>query len=446
MVFNSFSFLFIFFPIFFVLYLRVPVKNTGWLILIGSAVFYIVGAWKSPVQIAVLAGVAAVGVLGCALFRREGCRRKTLLALMIALAAAPLVYVKAAGLMSPDAPALPVGLSFYTFQTIALLVHAFQHQGADALSSANSILFFPKLLSGPIAGPAEILPGVMQKKPTRQMIDEGLQEFIIGLGYKVILADHLAGVLGLIFIRGVQGVSVPLAWLGALCYALQLYFDFCGYSRMAVGVARMLGIRLPQNFRHPYCSGSIREFWKRWHITLGWWFRTYVYIPLGGSRNGTPRLVFSTLVVWLLTGIWHGGGWNFVFWGLMMFALLMGEFFLWGDWIQKHPVAGHIYVPFLVMLSWIFFYTAGPAEAGHYFARLVGFTTLPYDPADWVEPFEQVRVYLALAILWATPLPEKAFHKVEGTLFGWILLGALFLISLFFMSTAASELFLYFSF
>ena len=406
-----------------------------------------------------------------------------MLAIFIAAAAAPLVVVKAMGLASAHAPGLPVGLSFYTFQTIALLVYAYQNEGADALDAANTILFFPKLLSGPIAEPGGILGSMREKKTAggpggarekrtagdpggarekrtaggpggardakwidRAMIDEGLQEFIIGLAYKVILADHLAGVLGPIFIRGVEGVSVPLAWLGAVCYSLQLYFDFCGYSRMAVGIAAMFGVRLPQNFRHPYCSGSIREFWKRWHITLGWWFRTYVYIPLGGSRNGTRRLVFSTLVVWLLTGIWHGGGWNFVFWGLMMFVLLMGEFFLWGDWIAKHPVIGHIYVPFMAMLGWVFFYTGTPAEAGHYFLRLVGITSLPFDQADWVDVFANVRVYLALAILWSTPLPEKAFEKVKGTLFGWILLFGLFLISLFFMSTASSEPFLYFSF
>ena len=446
MVFNSFSFLFIFFPIFFVLYLRVPAKAAGWLILAGSIAFYAAGAWKAPVQLGILAAVTAAGVIGCMLFQREGMRRKWLLAAFIAIAAAPLVIVKAMGLAMANAPGLPVGLSFYTFQTIALLVYAYQNTGTDVLTAANGILFFPKLLSGPIANPEELVGELRGKRFDRAMIEDGLQEFVIGLGYKVILADHLAGVLGPIFIRGVEGVSVPLAWLGALCYSLQLYFDFCGYSRMAVGVASMLGIRLPQNFRHPYCSGSIREFWKRWHITLGWWFRTYVYIPLGGSRNGTGRLVFSTLVVWLLTGIWHGGGWNFVFWGLMMFVLLMGEFFLWGDLIKKAPVIGHIYVPFLVMLSWIFFYTGTPAEAGHYFLRLVGITSLPYDPTDWVDIFANVRIYLALAILWSTPLPEKVFAKVKGTLFGWILLGVLFLISLFFMSTASSEPFLYFSF
>lgn len=446
MVFNSFSFLFLFFPAFFVLWLRVPDQYKKYLILLGSLVFYAIGTWKTPVQPGVLAGVACVGILGCALFQRAFFRRKLLLAILIALAAAPLVYVKVTGLCMADAPPLPLGLSFYTFQTIALLVYAYQHEGTDVVSTANSILFFPKLLSGPIAEPEEMLTELSHPSDSRDMIDEGLQEFIIGLAYKVILADHLAGVLGPIMIRGVQGVSVQLAWLGALCYALQLYFDFCGYSRMAVGVAGMMGIRLPQNFRHPYCSGSIREFWKRWHITLGRWFRTYVYIPLGGSRNGTKKLVFSTFVVWLLTGIWHGGGWNFVFWGMMMFALLMGEFFLWGKWIEKHPAVGHIYVPFLVMLSWIFFFTSGPAEAGHYFLRLVGVTGTPFDPNDWQEVLAQVRVYLVLAVIWATPLPELCFRKIRGTLAGWILMGILFLVCLFFMSTAASEPFLYFSF
>ncbi|MBQ4308704.1 MAG: MBOAT family protein [Lachnospiraceae bacterium] len=446
MVFNDFYFIFLFFPVFYVLYLLLRRSYAKWLIVIGSVVFYTIGVWGHPFQLGLLLAVTAVGTVGCMLFQQPRFCRKWLLAVFIVIVAAPLGYVKLAGLVLPTSPALPLGLSFYTFQMIAFLVYAWREGQVDPLSVAAGVLFFPKLLSGPIAEPRPLLRDMWKPKLDKKLIDASLQEFIIGLAYKVILADHLGGVLGKIRMRTVQGVSVQLAWLGVICYGLQLYFDFCGYSRMAMGISGMLGIRLPENFRHPYCSTSIREFWRRWHITLGTWFRKHVYIPLGGSRNGAARMVLATLVVWLLTGIWHGAGWNFVFWGLTMFVLLMGEYFIWGKWLEKVPVIGHIYVPFIIMLSWIFFITTGPAEAGHYFIRLFGVTNMPFDAGDWKIVLSQCWMYLVPAVIFATPLPQMLFKKVSKKTVGWVILAAVFVASIFFMSTAASEPFLYFSF
>ncbi len=446
MVFNNFYFMFLFFPLFYLIYYRIRKNYRMYVILIGSIVFYLIGTWKAPVQFVLLVLLTAIGVLGCFMFQRDTYRKKPLLALFVLAVSAPLIYVKLAGLFLKSAPSLPLGLSFYTFQLIAFLVYAYKGGSVDPAGMVSGVLFFPKLLSGPLAEPQLLLTELEQPKKKYAMINEGLQEFLIGLAYKVILADHLGGVLGKIRMRGVQAVSVPLAWLGLICYALQLYFDFCGYSKMAKGIAGMLGIHLPDNFRHPYCSVSIREFWQRWHITLGQWFKTHVYIPLGGSRNGTARLVISTLAVWLLTGIWHGAGWNYVLWGLMMFLLLMGERFLWGKWLEKNRWFGHIYVPLLIMLSWIFFITSGPAEAGHYFARLVGFTSLPYDAKDWITVLSQSKWYLILGILFAVPLPETLFAKIRKQRAGWIVLGAVFVVCIYFMSTAASDPFLYFNF
>ena len=446
MVFNSFSFIFLFFPIFLILYRRLPRKWCQPLLCAGSLVFFGIGVRSAPWQLLLLAGMTAFGVLGCLLFRRASLRKKGLLALWIVLTAAPLAYVKLAGLVLENAPSLPLGLSFYTFQLIAFLTYAYKGGETTALGVATGTLMFPKLISGPLAEPGDILAAAARPKRNRTRLDAGLEEFILGLACKVIVADHLAGVLGQIRTWGVNAVSVQLAWIGVIGYALQLYFDFWGYSRMAVGVGLMLGMRLPENFRHPYCAGSIAEFWRRWHITLGQWFRVHVYFPLGGSRNGLARMVLSTLVVWLLTGIWHGAGWNYIFWGLMMFVLIMGERLVYGKVLQKVPLLGHIYVPLFIGLSWIFFITSTPADAGAYFFRLVGGVGYGGSTGDWLDVLRWCWPYLAIGTVMSTPLPARLWARLSGKLVGWLLLFALFWVCMYFLGTAASDPFLYFSF
>ena len=280
----------------------------------------------------------------------------------------------------------------------------------------------------------------------QQVLDEGLEEFILGLGCKVVIADHLAGILGQIRVRGAGGISVTLAWLGVLGYALQLYFDFWGYSQMAVGLGKMLGIRLPENFDHPYCSKSVVEFWRRWHITLGRWFKTYVYIPLGGSRRGFGRMVLATFTVWLLTGVWHGAGWNYVLWGLMMFVLILLERLFYGRALNRLPLLGHLYLPLVIALSWVFFITPGPNEAFAYFARLFGGGGAAADPGDWIAVLRRCWPYLALALAGSTPLPGRLWARLSGRGFAWALLFGLFWLCVYFIATAAGDPFLYFSF
>ena len=351
MSFNSFSFLFLFFPVFLILYRLIPRRYCAAALCAGGLIFYALGVHETPWQILLLVFMTGFAVLGCALFRRKRMRGKGLLALWLALTAAPLAAVKLSGFVPGKALALPLGLSFYTFQMIAFLVYAWKGGATTPLGVASGVLMFPKLLSGPLAEPGEILEAAEAPKRNRTRLDAGLEEFILGLGCKVVVADHLAGVLGQIRVRGVGAVSVPLAWLGVAAYALRLYFDFWGYSQMAVGLGKMLGLRLPENFDHPYCSRSVSEFWRRWHITLGRWFRTYVYIPLGGSRRGLGRMLLSLLAVWLLTGIWHGAGWNYVLWGILMFLLIVGERLLYGEALEKLPVLGHVYLPLVISLS-----------------------------------------------------------------------------------------------
>ena len=446
MVFNSFSFVFLFFPLFFILYRLTPARWGKYLLLLGSLVFYGVGVRSAPWQLLLLAGMTGIGVSGCWLFARPSLRKRWLLAFWLALVAAPLVYVKLAGLFLADPPGLPLGLSFYTFQLIAFLVYAYKGGATTALGVATGTLLFPKLISGPLAEPREVLRTLDAPRRTRARLDAGLEEFILGLACKVIVADHLAGVLGQIRTWGVRAVSVQLAWIGVIGYALQLYFDFWGYSRMAVGVGKMLGLRLPENFDHPYCSTSVAEFWRRWHITLGQWFKVHVYFPLGGSRNGMARMVVSTLVVWLLTGVWHGAGWNYILWGLMMFILIMGERLVYGGALKRLPALGHIYLPLMIGLSWIFFITNTPGEAGAYFYRLVGGGGMGGSAGDWLDVLSWCWPYLALGAVLSTPFPWRLWKKLSGHAVAWVLLFLLFWVCMYFMGTAASDRFLYFSF
>ena len=446
MAFNSYSFLFLFFPIFFILYRRLPLRWCLPLLCAGSLVFYAIGVWGRLWQLLLLLGMALFGFLGCLLFRRETLRRKWILALWLALTAAPLAYVKLAGLFLPRAPGLPLGLSFYTFQMIALLVFAWQGGFVSAGEYAAGVLMFPKLISGPLAEPEELLDELDDPRRSLGRLAEGLEDFILGLACKVVVADHLAGILGQIRVRGVGAVSVPLAWLGVIGYALQLYFDFWGYSRMAVGLGKLLGFRLPDNFNHPYCSTSVSEFWRRWHITLGRWFKTYVYIPLGGSRRGFGRMVLATLTVWLLTGVWHGAGWNYVLWGLMMFLLILLERLFFGKVLKALPLLGHLYLPLAIALSWVFFITPEPEAALAYFSRLFGGGAPASDPGDWLAVLRRCWPYLALAMTDSTPLPGMLWQRISGSRLAWLLLFLLFWVCVYFMATAAGDPFLYFSF
>lgn len=444
MVFNSFGFIFLFFPPCFILLRRLPKALTPYALIACSLVFYGLNVRQSPWQWIPLLGLSGFGALGFRLVRKT--RSKPLCAAFIALTALPLSAVKLSGLIAETPLPLPPGMSFYTFQIIALLAYARAGRKGTALDAAAGTLMFPRLISGPIADPEDLIRTVRAPKRSRTGVDAGLSGFILGLCAKVIIADRLSGVSGQLRAWGAEGVSVPMAWLGVACYALQLYFDFWGYSLMAQGVARMLGYRLPDNFNHPYCSLSMSRFWRRWHMTLGQWFRAYVYIPLGGSRNGAARTVLATLTVWLLTGIWHGAGWNYVCWGLVMFTALTGERFVYGHALERRPLIGHIYVPLLSALSWVFFLMPDIRAALSCFGRLIGLNGMVGDPDDWLKALGRCWPYLGLGIVFSTPLPGRLWRRIAGTGAGWVILFVLFWVCAYFLATGASDPFLYFSF
>lgn len=318
MAFSSISFLFYFLPLFFIIYYLIPARAKNVVLLAGSLFFY---AWGEPRWILLLvASILVTWLLGRAMRPEAGAgRRRGLLILGLVFQLGLLVAVKYAGFFFGafiDLPKLhlPLGVSFYTFHAISYLVDVYRQKTPpqkNLLRLGLYLALFPKLVMGPIVPYHELEPALAQRTIDAQDVSDGCFRFTIGLAKKVLLADALAGL-----VTGIWGdlasLTVLSAWLGLIGYALQLYFDFSGYSDMAIGLGRMLGFRFPENFRYPYLCSSISDFWRRWHISLGSWFKEYLYFPLGGSRAGTLRTLRNLLLVWLATGLWHGASWNYV--------------------------------------------------------------------------------------------------------------------------------------
>ena len=267
----------------------------------------------------------------------------------------------------------------------------------------------------------------------------------MGLGCKVILADQLASLWTALERIGFAYLSAPLAWFGAVGYSLQLYYDFAGYSLMAMGLARMLGFVIPRNFDLPYCSRSISEFWRRWHITLGIWFRDYLYIPLGGSRNGKRRLFLSLFVVWTLTGLWHGAAWNFVLWGLVLFVFIALEKFCIGGFLERHRFLSRLYFLFLIPQTWVVFRISDLGELGDYFSRLYPFLSSGESvfAGDLLRQLKSYWWLFALGILLATPWPRRFYEKYRATPLVWLPLFAVFWLCLYLIATGTGNPFLY---
>lgn len=447
MVFNSFHFLFKFLPLFLAVYYVSPKQYRSLALCASSLVFYIIGVWSKPWCVVLLLGLTALAIGWTYLLKRGTGSRKGLLALGIVLLAAPLAWYKYAGLFLGETPSLPLGLSFYTFQLIAFVVECYKTGAADPISIIAGTMAFPKVLSGPLVVPASMDEQLKKPAFSLKNFNAGIQDFILGLAMKVIVADRLSGFWGQIRTWGYESISTPLAWLGLVAYGLQLYFDFYGYSRMAFGLGKMMGLTLPVNFNHPYAARSIGDFWRRWHISLGVWFRTYIYIPLGGSRNGTFKMVVSTLAVWLLTGIWHGAGWNYVIWGLWMFALIMGERMIYGKRLAQSGALAHVYVLLAVGLSWLLFAVEDMGAVGTYLLRMFGGGGVMVQSGDWIEMLNKYWFYLLLGIVLSTPIPRRLWvKKISRMPVAPLLMFCLFWICVYFLATSASDPFMYFSF
>jgi alginate O-acetyltransferase complex protein AlgI len=307
---------------------------------------------------------------------------------------------------------------------------------------------FPQLIAGPIVQYTQVADELQHRSTGLHSIDSGLRVFVLGLGSKVLLANLTGGLWTDVQAIGYDSISTPLAWMAAAAYSFQLYFDFYGYSLMAVGLGRIMGFDLPQNFRQPYQSVSMTEFWRRWHITLGSWFREYVYIPLGGNRNGGAKTVRNLLIVWLLTGFWHGASWNFVLWGLLLFVLLVIERAGLRAFFEKHRLVGHAYMFLLIPLSWMLFAITDFNQLGLFFSRMFpldGSFAGPF-PGDWLEPLKDYGLLLAAGVLFCTPLPAKLWEKIEKTPLGPVILLAIFWGAVYCLYRGLNDPCLYFRF
>ena len=427
MVFSSELFLYGFMPIFFSLYYLIADRRKNWLILIASLVFYGIGAGSTVLLVSIVVNqFLALRIEPAA----AAARRKALLAVGVAVNLFGLGYYKygpflwqlagdaigALGLHSlPAAPAipLPIGISFFTFQAISTSLTSTGAKSRWPAATANSppIIRCPQLIAGPIVRYREIKSEMQQRPVGRIVLTEGAYRFCLGLGKKMVIADNLGTVVDATFALPAAQLDAGHAWLGIFCYALQIYFDFSGYSDMAIGLGRLLGFHFPENFDQPYRSANITEFWRRWHMTLSRWFRDYVYIPLGGNRHGRLRTFVNLWVVFFLCGLWHGAGLTFIAWGLYHGLLLILERFAHTHWNWRPSGVFGIAVSFiLLMIGWVLFRSPTLASAGQYLAAMAplgpqsgGFTAA----LSGLTP--DVMFYLALGTFFAfAPLDRLA--------------------------------------
>lgn len=460
--FSGLEFIFRFLPIFLVLYYLVPETLQDLVLFVGSLVFYASGArWF----VLLLLGLVFVNwFFGELVWVMPGKMarpiERRMLAVIIVFDAAVLVLFKVLAL-KVRASLLPLGLSFYIFKMISYQVDMFSGRTGcrpSMLQAAAYFTMFPQVAQGPIMrfsqGWIERPINVRRRTeyPPRtlslQKVEDGITFFAMGLGMKVLIADRLGILWNEILKIGFESISTPMAWLGAVGYSLQLYFDFWGYSLMAGGLGLMLGFRYVQNFIHPYAAGSITDFYRRWHATLGSWFRDYVYIPLGGSRGGSAATIRNLMVVWLLTGFWHGGTLNFVLWGLALGLLIIYEKYVAGGLLDRIPVLGHLHVIILIPLTWVVFAITDLRELCVYFSRLfplfgAGVAVNRGDFAKYLGiywPFFAAGILLCVPVFYNLLVWKRRHPVVIG------LLLVVFWASIYFASISAGNPFMYFSF
>ena len=399
-----------------------PQKGRNAVLLAASLFFY---GWGEPKFLLFMVFSIVQGYVFARLIGR-GRRKKLFLTLSLVLSFALLGYCKYAdffienfnavtGLSLPLLKvALPIGISFYTFQIASYEIDVYRGDVAaqhNFIDFAAYVAMFPQLIAGPIVRYRDIAPQLKERTHSLEAAASGASRFAVGLGKKVLVANVLAQLVSAYKASAEQ--TVLYAWLYAIAFTLQIYFDFSGYSDMAIGLGRIFGFTFPENFRYPYIAKSITEFWRRWHMSLGTWFRDYLYIPFGGSRCSRIRHIFNILVVWMATGFWHGAAWNFIFWGLFYAVLLIAEKFFLLPALKKGRVLPHVYVLLAVTLGFVLFDAASLKDALHQLGTLFGAGTASGLGTEAVYMLRSYGVVLALAVLGATPLPAMLWKKAQ---------------------------------
>lgn len=312
--------------------------------------------------------------------------------------------------------ALPIGISFYTFQTMSYTIDVYKNTvkvQKNIITFGTYVSLFPQLIAGPIVRYEDVAEQLMHRKETLQGFTDGVKLFLIGLSKKVLLANEMGNLWDAVRESGTQSGALG-SWVGIIAYTFQIYFDFCGYSEMAMGLGKMFGFDFLKNFDYPYISKNITEFWRRWHISLGTWFREYVYIPLGGNRKGLYRQIINIAVVWFLTGLWHGASWNFILWGLYFGVLLMIEKLFMLKVLKKAPaIISHIYSIIIILFGWVLFYFENLNEMGIFLARMFGSDGFMMSGDISVKIISYIPLLIVSAIT-STPLISKIYHKIKS--------------------------------
>ena len=429
MVFSGITFLYYFLPCVLLLYFLAPAKAKNTVLLMASLFFY---AWGEPVYILLMLFSIFIGYIAGLLLEKTmqrpvGCiTPKVVLTGAVGIFTLLFIIFKYTDFIIENVNAatgmaiplrhivLPIGISFYTFQMISYLVDVYRKEvpaQRNFISLALYISMFPQLIAGPIVRYSTVAEQIHTRKSTWEGIENGITRFVVGLSKKVLIANELGRLCELY--KGTADTSVLYTWIYAVAFMLHIYFDFSGYSDMAIGLGRILGFTFPENFNYPYISGSITEFWRRWHMSLGTWFRDYLYIPLGGNRVCSIKWYRNILLVWLFTGFWHGASWNFVVWGMFFGLLLVIEKKWLIPILRKAKVFNHIYVLILLMISFVIFNGENLGEAFLHIRNMLGFGGIPFYSKEAGYYLGSFGVLIMAAIIGSTPAIRLVCKKTQ---------------------------------
>ena len=444
-------------PIFFFIYYLTPDRFKNAVLFAGSIVFYAFGEPKYIILIMLSVVVNYLSARFMCRFEDDSPIRMSVMLFTIIFDLLILIIFKYTGFilnninaalhLNIEVPSLtlPLGISFYTFQIMSYIIDVYTGKSwceESFINLGTYIMMFPQLIAGPIVMYGDVEDALKSRHIRLKHIENGLKTFTVGLGAKVLLANNLGQIWQACDEVGYANISTPFAWLGIISYSMQLYFDFNGYSLMAIGLGEMLGFSFPENFNHPYTARSCSEFWHRWHMTLTGWFREYIYIPMGGSRAGAVRTYLNMLVVWLMTGLWHGADWSFIIWGLYYFVLLSVERLFLKRLLERAYVLPHLYTLLAVICGWVLFATSSIEKAGIYFSRMF----IWHSGDDYLEYLINFSPVLIAGVLFCTPLFAEPYREYKR---GLIVIGALtivFWISVALLVNSVYNPFLYFRF
>lgn len=455
MVFSSLIFLFLFLPVTLLIYYISPKKLRNAILLAASLIFY---AWGEPLYILIMVFSTVFDYFNAILIDKYRQRKRIArLVFFISIAGnlAILGFFKYAGFVVDNMNSLlnwniqlaelplPIGISFYTFQTMSYVVDVYLDKvkvQRNIIALGAYVAMFPQLVAGPIVKYGDIAKQLASRSATLDRFGAGAELFIRGLAKKVLLANNIGLLWSSVKAEPIAELSMLSAWLGIIAFTLQIYFDFSGYSDMARGLGKMFGFDFLENFRYPYISKSVTEFWRRWHISLGSWFREYVYIPLGGNRHGIMKQLRNVLIVWFLTGLWHGASWNFIVWGLYFGFFVMIEKLFLLRWLERcWAIVGHMYTLLIVVVGWVLFEMNSLPAALHYVGAMLGFNGNGFADRQALYALSTNAVLLTVLVLCATPLPQQALTYIKRR---WSLASAIVISVIYFLFLSLSTAYL----